>query len=152
MPTFIDLTGQKFGRLTVLKQVENRGRRTCWFCVCDCGNQLEVRGNSLRTGNTISCGCFRKETAHALNFKPEGKQEDVPGYNSWKSMRQRCLDSNHDGYERYGGRGITICDRWLHSFENFLADMGPKPGPEYSIERKDVDGNYEPGNCIGLRQ
>lgn len=115
-----------------------------WLCKCKCGIVKSVHAHSIRIGESTSCGCFRSElirirkTTHGLT--------NTPTYHCWANMRQRCEDSNCIPYKNYGGRGIKVCDRWL-DFENFLADMGFKPSPMLSIERIDVNGNYEPGNC-----
>lgn len=135
----IDMTGQRFGLLTVLGRAENKGRRAVWKCLCDCGRDSAVIGKSLRQGNTRSCGCREGRITHGLS-------RDLL-YLTWASMRQRCLNPRDKKYADYGGRGITICDAWRNSFETFLRDMGNKPGPEYSIDRIDNDGPYAPGNC-----
>jgi hypothetical protein len=112
------------------------------MCVCDCGNTITVVGPSLRTGATKSCGCF-----HIEQVSKHGGMNSAE-YSSWAAMKQRCLNPNSDAYRRYGGRGITICERWKDSFENFLTDMGPKPTPQHTLDRHpDNDGNYEPSNC-----
>jgi len=147
MPVFIDLTGRVYGRLTVISRAPNKGRRTVFNCICSCGNSATV--GAARLGKlTNSCGCIRKETAaktsiscakHNASFSPE--------YNSWAGLKDRCNNKSSKDYHRYGSRGISVCDRWLNSFENFLADMGKKPTPEYSIDRIDNAGNYTPENC-----
>jgi len=152
---FIDITGQRFGRLVVVRRVENCGRHTRFLCLCDCGNQVAVISDSLRGGVSRSCGCLIKEIFARNRRKggwqrthgcaPRGRQS--PEYRSWMAMKSRCLDLKHKNYRYYGGRGIMVCDRWLNSFENFLADMGLKPSITYTIDRTDNDGNYEPSNC-----
>jgi hypothetical protein len=122
-----------------------------YLCRCDCGNEATVRGASLARGNTRSCGCLRREATaamgkarathgHTVGHKP------TPTFNSWSSMRDRCNRVTGPNYANYGGRGITVCDRWVDSFENFLADMGERPVGT-SLDRIDPFGNYEPGNC-----
>lgn len=143
----IDLTGMRFGRLTVVSRGPNvvtpsgnKYRR--WHCVCDCGNRTLPRAHSLRSGNTRSCGRHCKASP---NWRPgaRGTRE----YRSWSGMMQRCFNPNNNHYPYYGGRGITVCDRWRNSFEAFLEDMGPRPKGT-SIDRwPDKEGNYEPGNC-----
>jgi len=137
-----NLIDKKFGRLTVIGE-SGRSRRlnVNWKCKCDCGKEIVVIGNHLLNGNTKSCGCFRidKITSHGLH--------DHDLYFVWCGMIRRCCNDKYKHYKDYGGRGITICDRWKNSFPNFIADMGERPSPEYSIDRIDNDGNYEPGNC-----
>lgn len=143
-----DLKGQTFGRLTVL----NRGKdyickssmSVVWKCQCECGNILNVRSNQLLSGRTKSCGCFRKErmTTHGLSSSTEKY--------IYNGMIQRCLNSNHDAYHNYGGRGIKVCDRWSdkeEGFKNFIKDMGLRPSKDYTLDRVDNDGNYAPENC-----
>jgi hypothetical protein len=141
MSTIVDLTGQTFGLLTVLERAPRTSpgtRQACWRCRCECGQETVVNGSSLRRGRTRSCGCGRIK--HGLAGK-------VPEYHAWEGIKQRCLNPERAGYEYWGGRGITICQRWAESFEAFYADVGPRPGPGYSIDRIDNEGNYEPGNC-----
>lgn len=144
----IDITGQKFGRLTVVEKVgSKKGEGVLWRCKCDCGGEVEVTGKKLRNGNTKSCGCIAKELLVARN-KASGTHgmTATPTWISWDSMKQRCLNVKHKSYAIYGGRGIKICDRWLESFEDFLADMGERP-EGMTLDRIDVDGDYTPGNC-----
>jgi hypothetical protein len=146
MPRTIDITNHRFGRLIALSTLDRDAKRQWrWFCRCDCGNTTVVRGSELRNGATKSCGCLRLEildqcrTTHGMTKTAE--------YGIWKGMKERCYNATHKQYHRYGGRGITICDRWRNSFENFFADMGKRPSPKHSIDRENNDGNYEPGNC-----
>lgn len=152
MPNKIDLTGQKFGKLTVKANgPNNQNNRTTWLCQCDCGNETTVDTDKLRNGNTKSCGCLRFTATfkHGHIYKINGKKKTTSEYSSWRDMRLRTGSPGHRQYLDYGGRGITVCDRWKTSFSNFLEDMGPKPkdGIKYSIERINNDGNYEPSNC-----
>lgn len=146
--------GEKFGRLLVLEEAEPytypdglRKERMC-LCQCDCGIIKAINANSIRRGLSTSCGCYRSErsTTHGCS---RGKTNQAPdrAYGAWEAMKQRCLNPNAGKYPAYGGAGITICARWIHSFENFLADMGPAPSSEHSIDRKDGTRGYEPGNC-----
>ena len=152
MPRAKDLTGQKFGRLTALSSDSymRRGRRRrFWLCRCECGTETRVETSSLlEPSGTRSCGCLHRDIVTEM-----GRQNVTHGgthtteFHIWSSMRQRCSNPRCDSFKNYGGRGIRVCPRWEESFEAFTADMGPRPGPEYSIDRIDNDGNYEPGNC-----
>lgn len=136
MGTLIDLVGETFGRLTVTCRVANdRAGRASWYCSCSCGGFKIIDSKALRTGKTASCGC--------LCYSHQ--QSGSPLYKVWASMRERCNNPRAKSFAHYGARGITVCERWA-GFELFLADMGPRPNG-YSIERRDNDGNYEPGNC-----
>lgn len=116
---------------------------TLWRCRCECGKEKVLPVSSVRSGHTKSCGCYGKEKCkipkkHGLSYSHE--------YKSWSGAKERCINLNNKRYDRYGGRGIIMCDRWANSFENFFADMGPAP-KGCSIDRIDNDGNYEPSNC-----
>lgn len=157
MPNRItSLVGLRFHELTVLSEADpfvSSGRtRRAWLCKCDCGTEKIIVGESLTGGNTKSCGCRRireikKQVGksathgHCRDFKVS------PEYRSWSSMIQRCTNPNQKRYDRYGGRGIIVCERWM-TFENFLTDMGYRPSMKHSIDRyPNKDGNYEPANC-----
>jgi len=145
-----DLSNRRYGRLVALERRKVRsGAREIsgWLCQCDCGVQKELTTGELRQGLTISCGCLRNERISNLN-KTHGMSKAGGAYKSWSSMLGRCRNPNSPGYEGYGGRGISVCDQWS-SFEAFYADMGPRPAG-YSIERIDVDGDYELSNCKWL--
>jgi hypothetical protein len=139
-------SGQRFGRLTVLKRVPpKKGHRSGWLCVCDCGNETTVITNHLTRGNTKSCGCLHIELNHTYHFIHG--ESNTSEYSSWKAMIARCTNPNHKRYEDYGGRGIKICKRWRHNYVDFLADMGRKPSPKHGIERINNDEDYTPSNC-----
>jgi hypothetical protein len=152
----IDMTGQRFGRLLVTSY-SHTDRLANWHCLCDCGTSIVAVGAELRRGNTKSCGCLsREQLSNLRRVHGESNWRDgtrTPEYSAWKAMRQRCTDPNAVSAAYYIGRGITLCDRWLHGqdgksgFECFLLDMGRKPTPKHTIERIDNDGNYEPSNC-----
>ena len=140
-PRFRDLSGRRFGKLDVR---EYRGASK-WFCRCDCGSERIVDTRALNAGQT-SCGCAKVERAG--NLKRSHGKHDTPEYKVWKGMIARCETPSATGYADYGGRGITVCDRWRHSFENFLSDMGPRPTSQHQIDRHpDNDGPYAPHNC-----
>lgn len=147
------LIGLRFGSLVVVglagyRVCPTKKRRPLWKCVCDCGKEIAVLGNSLSTGNTRSCGCLYRATRTTANFKHgqcpiEGK---TTTYQTWDAMIQRCTNPKNEAWKNYGGRGIKVCDRWLNSFAAFLEDMGERPAG-LTIDRRDDNGNYEPRNC-----
>lgn len=139
----LELEGQVFGRLTVLGRFRTTKTRTHWRCRCSCGKYTIVRVDSLTSGTSKSCGCLAEELHITHGHYRNNKHS--PTYSSWANMKKRCLSSKYPRYRDYGGRGITVCDRWL-DFNLFLEDMGLRPGG-MSIDRLDNDGNYEPSNC-----
>jgi hypothetical protein len=147
----IDLTGQRFFRLTVVSFAGvNRRGQALWRVRCDCGTERSVRGDNLRNGTTGSCGCWKAMCATLITLRHGHARRGgsrSPEYRSWQNMLQRCTNPKDQDWKNWGGRGIRVCDRWLHSFENFFVDMGRKPSPAHSIDRSNNDGNYEPGNC-----
>lgn len=149
MGLFIDLTGQQFAYLNVIEKTNNRASTgsVMWKCLCKCGKECEIRSTSLRDGTTKSCGCHFLEVARkkGLAKKTHG-MTGTRAYSIWTNMKNRCFSEKNKKYKDYGGRGITVCNRWKSSFTNFFTDMGPPP-EGYSIERIDVNGNYEPSNC-----
>jgi len=146
-----DRTGDIYSYLTVIKYMgKTFDNRALWLCQCVCGVEKVIYGASLQSGHTKSCGCFQKKavsmavTTHGCS-KGEKK---IPEYTSWQQMKSRCLNKKASGYINYGGRGISICKRWVNSFENFIQDMGYKPTKNHSIDRyPNANGNYEPSNC-----
>lgn len=152
MPNKLDLTGQKFGKLTVISEAPKRGKHCHWNCVCECGNKRVVRTNNLRMGTSKSCGCVNPRnfnTDRVLDPRT-GKMVRPDGYHSWKAIQSRCYTKSNLSYADYGGRGITVCDRWRGpgGLANFLSDMGTKPTPLHSVERVNPNGNYCPENCV----
>jgi hypothetical protein len=145
MGSLLDITGKKYGRLTVVKRDGGKRFGPCWLCRCECGNEITAIGQNLKSGNTSSCGCIAREIKTMRNVT-HGKSHH-PLYRVWKNMRQRCSNPKRPDYHCYGGRGIRVCERW-DLFSNFLSDvteLGPRPAG-WTIDRIDNDGNYEPGN------
>mgnify|MGYP001604335572 FL=1 len=145
---FKDLEGQTFGRWTV-REYAGGADGAMWWCKCQCGNRIKVKSASLTSGRSASCGCLHKEiVAEVGRGKRGGRYAHPREYAAWNQAIQRCTNSKLNNYYRYGGRGITVCERWLHSFDNFFADMGPRPSSAHSIDRyPNRSGNYEPSNC-----
>jgi hypothetical protein len=143
MPPLLDLTGRKFGKLTVLRRngtkVVGKWAAPTWLVKCACGRRKTVLGPNLRSGHAETCGC---------SLRPHGRF-GTPEYRAWVSMIQRCENPKNQNYQRYGGRGISVCERWKGkgAFIRFFKDMGERPTPRHSLDRKDNNGNYEPGNC-----
>lgn len=142
-----DLTGRSFGMLLVRRKADD-GR---WICDCECGGEITADRRSLASGQVKRCGCIAAAVKampvaglKGLGGAPLGKIQSER--QNWYHMISRCCDSNHAAWRHYGGRGIEVCEEWRNSFEAFYAHIGPKPGPKHTIERIDVNGNYEPGN------
>lgn len=143
-----NLIGKKIGRLTVLDFHHKQNRVYYYTCKCDCGNVCVKKSNYLLNRKTYphpSCGCWHRELYIAASSTH--KMTKTPEYKSWQEMRYRCLNPDNPQYFRYGGRGITVCDRWKDSFENFVADMGERPSNQHSIDRIDNNKGYSPENC-----
>ena len=133
----------RYGRLIVVgPEGKTRDKHEC---ICDCGNAVFVALNSLRCGNTKSCGCLSSELSSARFRKHGGK--GTSEYTSWQLMKDRCYNKNNRTFSYYGGRGVRVCDQWVGDFLAFISDMGNKPDPSYSIDRIDGDGDYTPDNC-----
>lgn len=154
-----DIKGEKYNRLTVLKDVERINGRRRVQCQCDCGNIKDYYYQAIKSGGTSSCGCYGKEyskkriiernklinytTTHGHSWG----EKQTPEYRIWIHIKNNCNNLKSKQYKNYGGKGIVVCDRWLNSYENFLNDVGRKPDPKYRLERIDINGNYEPLNC-----
>lgn len=145
-----NLVGKKFGRLTVIEKSDckilNRKNGRIWKCRCDCGKTLGVCTNSLKSGNTKSCGCYKSYVT--ANRNRTHNKGNTRLYDIWCAMKQRCYYEKNNRYKDYGGRGITVCDEWLHDFQAFYDwAMANGYADDLTIERKDVNGNYKPSNC-----
>ncbi len=142
MGRFIDLSGVRFGRLIAIHRANNIGTHTAWMCKCDCGVNKIIVGMCLKRGTTSSCGCLKVDnmTTHGMTKTPE--------YIAWIQMKARCHDTRNRLYCEYGARGISVCSRWLESFNNFYLDVGLRPSLSHSIERLDNSSGYGPGNCV----
>jgi len=142
----IDLTGQRFGALVAVRQVGHTRRRAAlWLCRCDCGAEVKKRGDKLRYGRVKTCAL----NGHRWTIvRPPAVSRLHPiEHATWVRMNARCFNKKHHRYKSYGGRGIIVCPQWKDSFEQFFRDMGRRPSNRHTIERIDVNGNYEPGNC-----
>lgn len=146
MGALVNLSGLKFGRLTVLDRAgQYADGAVKWRCLCDCGNESVVKGSSLTGAGTKSCGCLQRESAVAKATHGHlADKRHSPEYTTWRAMLRRCSDPKMKTYENYGGRGISVCPRW-RVFENFVADVGLRPDGT-RLDRIDSNGNYEPGN------
>ncbi len=146
MGLLIDLTGKRYGRLVVLGIAERRSGQTMWKCQCDCGNIVITYGREIKKGNILSCGCYRKERIKLANTKHDKYNTRL--YRIWKGIKERCLNKNSKHYFRYGLRGISICEEWRNDFKAFYDwAMANAYADNLTIDRIDVNGNYEPSNC-----
>ena len=136
-----DITGQTFGRLTVVRRAPNRGHHTMWECQCECGGTTVVSASDMKRDGAKavrSCGCAQYVRTHGLSHSPE--------YVAWVNMCARCHNPKNPRFKQYGGRGISVCAEWRESFESFIAALGRRPSPSHSLDKINNDGNYEPGN------
>ena len=160
MGKFIDLTGQKFGRLLVLERAENKYGRTAWKCKCDCGNYKEVTSHDLKLQKIKSCNCLWRENLKSFAENNKGKEKHLKSrtsiYSTWRDMKLRCYNPKNISYKNYGKKEIKVCDEWLDkengflNFYNWAINNGydeNKTRKEQSLDRIDVNGNYEPNNC-----
>lgn len=145
MKAYRDLAGQRFGWLTAVRRFGRTKRFiTTWLCVCDCGHETIVRIDHLVSGNTRSCGCLKSAPE---NHRSSSRAQSRPGmYRIWQGIWDRCTNPKVPSFADYGARGVVVCERWK-SFAAFVEDMGPRPSPRHSVDRKSVNGNYEPKNC-----
>lgn len=147
MSKLIDMTGEKCGRLTVLRrQGSDKHKNATWNCLCDCGNESIVPTYKLRSGHTQSCGCYNKQRTAETSFK-HGHSHGVLEYEVWASMIQRCTNPDNKDYANYGGRGIGVSDEWK-TYSNFIKDMGTRPTRKHTLERVNNEDGYNKGNCI----
>lgn len=142
---FQDLTSRRFCRWLVLAEGPKAKGNTKWHCKCDCGTERLVSGAHLKSGASTGCGCSRAKGPDHGSFK-HGKSY-TPEYAAWRQMHTRCYNPNFIDWKHYGGRGIEVCERWKGNFEAFFADMGPRPSPNHSLDRRNIDGNYDAINC-----
>lgn len=145
MPKLNDLTGRAFGKLTVIARSRtSKNKKAVWECLCSCGSTIHAVGSDILSGHTASCGCYRAERNRSSSLAHGMHASGT--YRSWDAMKTRCTNPNVKSYQDYGAKGITVCERWVHSFENFLADMGERPHGT-TLDRIENSMGYEPGNC-----
>ncbi|MFA5240719.1 MAG: hypothetical protein WC476_13570 [Phycisphaerae bacterium] len=142
-----DITGNKYGRLVVIGYAgRTKDRHSLWKCVCDCGNTKTIIGNSMKRGDTTSCGCYAKEVEFSQHNGLKHGMATTRAYNIWAQMIQRCINPKNKNYRLYGERGIAYCEKW-QTFEGFWADMQNGYSDTLTLDREDVNGNYEKSNC-----
>lgn len=143
-----DLSGQTFGKLKVIEYSHTTNKRAFWKCRCECGNEHIAMGKYLICGDTRSCGCLVVEVTSSSHLTHgESRGSRTKEYRAWSGIKTRCYSHKNHKYPIYGGRGITMCDKWRLSYVEFLKDVGRAPTKSHSIDRIKVNGNYEPGNC-----
>src|SRR5215831_1091032 len=141
----IDITGHRFGRLVAIKLDSNRKGHWYWLCHCDCGNEKIIQREHLTGGHTLSCRCLTIEF-HRKRLLKHGEAKRTPEWSIWRDTRNRCNNPNNQAYKNYGGRGITICERWSN-YSNFITDMGRRPTPKHMLERTNNNAASSPSNC-----
>jgi hypothetical protein len=146
MATTIFKVGDRYASLLIVEELPKAPTSRKYKVRCDCGTEKIVLGSALRPGGQVSCGCLKAQRAKR-GLRWAHREARTAEYRCWISMKTRCLNPNTEDFKHYGGRGITICEKWLNSYEAFLADMGRRPTSKHSIDRVDVNGHYEPGNC-----
>lgn len=146
-----EISGRKVGRLTGVRFAGmTASRMSIWLWRCDCGREKEILLADVLRGHTLSCGCLRRDTTRTskLIHGAARRRQHTAEYRSWRGLLTRTGNPSNPAFPYYGGRGISVCLRWVKSFEHFLADMGKKPSPLHSIERVNNDGDYTPSNCV----
>lgn len=138
--------GRKYGRLLILGEDVNRGDNRVWRCECVCGTKISIPLKGILNGKSSSCGCLHRERTSKAKYI-HGEGNSIKEYRAWKHMNERCYRPKCKDYKNWGGRGISVCDRWRNSYPNFLNDMGRAPSRAHTIDRINNNGNYEPGNC-----
>lgn len=150
-----DLTGNTYSLLKVVSLAHivrdgppNYDTKVFWKCLCDCGQDATVEGRKLKNGHTKSCGCYKRMGGNMARLKhgATSQRRQTQLYVAWQNMKRRCDNPSHPSWVNYGGRGITVCERWANGFDLFMLDVGPKPSPKHTLDRINNDGNYEPGN------
>lgn len=142
-----NLAGQAFGRLMAIERLPGGGKAR-WRCKCECGNAHTVQARLLQKGEVRSCGCLGQTKNGPVPTHGDAQRgAKTKEFRAWAAFRDRCRNPKNKAFHHYGGRGITVCERWADCFEAFLADMGRAPSPKHSIDRIDNDKGYEPGNC-----